>query len=64
VLKFDDVFFENQEFYDKIFSQLLRLDWRKFTRKQKTHWFRAILVRLAVVQRDPATFNRLIVVTN
>jgi hypothetical protein len=65
VLKFDDVLFENQGICDKVFPQLLRLEsGQKFARKQKTHYFRAILVRLAVMQRDPATFNHLMVVIN
>jgi len=38
--------------------------WRKFARKHKTRWLRAILLILAVVRRDPATFNCLMVVIN
>jgi len=57
-------FFKNQGICDHIPSVVEIRIWKKFARKQKTHWFRAILVRLAVVRRDPITFNRLMVVIN
>ncbi len=64
MLKFDDVFQKPGNLWQNIPSVVEIRIWRKFARKHKTHCFRAILLILAVVRRDPATFNRLMVVIN